>query len=134
MELNFLLDHQLEILVAEEEDIEKVFKSSSKVVAVHSEDEAILNINKKLIKEGDVHSHPIWRSEECAISSTRRIVRIAERYKKKAHILHVTTKEEIDFLSQHKGNITFEITPQHLTIYAPDCYDKLGTYAQMNPP
>ncbi len=122
------------LLVQYEEDIEKVFKSSSKVVSVHSEDEAILNMNKKLIKEGDVHSHPIWRSEECAISSTRRIVRIAERYKKKAHILHVTTKQEIDFLSQHKGNITFEITPQHLTIYAPDCYDKLGTYAQMNPP
>ena len=39
------------LLVAEEEDIEKVFKSSSKVVAVHSEDEAILNINKKLIKK-----------------------------------------------------------------------------------
>ena len=66
------------LLVADEEDIEKVFQSSSKVVAVHSEDEAILNMNKKLIKEGDVHSHPIWRSEECAISSTRRIVRIAE--------------------------------------------------------
>ena len=122
------------LLVQFEEDIEKVFKSSSKVVSVHSEDEEILNRNKKLIKDGDVHSHPIWRSEECAISSTRRIVRIAERYKKKAHILHVTTKQEIDFLSQHKGNITFEITPQHLTIYAPDCYDKLGTYAQMNPP
>ena len=122
------------LLVQHEEDIEKVFKSSSKVVSVHSEDEEILNMNKKLIKDGDVHSHPIWRSEECAISSTRRIVRIAERYKKKAHILHVTTKQEIDFLSQHKGNITFEITPQHLTIYAPDCYNKLGTYAQMNPP
>jgi len=123
-----------DLLVQHEKDIEKVFQSSSKVVAVHSEDEEILNINKKLIKKGDVHSHPIWRSAECAISSTRRIVKIAERYKKKAHILHVTTKEEIDFLSQHKGNITFEITPQHLTIYAPDCYDKLGTYAQMNPP
>ena len=49
-------------------------------------------------------------------------------------ILHITTKQEIDFLSQNKGNITFEITPQHLTIFAPDCYDKLGTYAQMNPP
>jgi len=122
------------LLVQHEEDIEKVFKSSSKVVSVHSEDEEILNMNKKLINEGDVHSHPIWRSEECAISSTRRIVRIAEHYKKKAHILHVTTKQEIDFLSQHKGNITFEITPQHLTMYAPDCYDKLGTYAQMNPP
>ena len=122
------------LLVADEQDIERVFKSSSKVVAVHSEDEEILNKNKKLIKDGDVHSHPIWRSEECAISSTRRIVRIAELYKKKAHILHITTKQEIDFLSQHKENITFEITPQHLTIYAPECYNKLGTYAQMNPP
>ena len=122
------------LLVSEEDDIEKVFQNSSKVVAVHSEDEAILNANKKLIKNGDVHTHPVWRSVECAISSTRRIVRIAERYNKKAHILHVTTKEEVDFLSQHKGNITFEITPQHLTLYAPNCYDKLGTYAQMNPP
>ena len=122
------------LLVAKEKDIETVFKNSSKVVSVHSEDEEILIRNKKLIKQGDVHTHPIWRSDECAISSTRRIVRIAERYKKKAHILHVTTKQEVDFLSQHKGNITFEITPQHLTIYAPDCYDKLGTYAQMNPP
>ncbi len=122
------------LLVADEKDIDIVFQNSSKVVAVHSEDEQILNINKKLIKKGDVHSHPIWRSEECAISSTRRIVKIAERYNKKAHVLHITTKQEIDFLSQHKGNITFEITPQHLTIYAPDCYDKLGTYAQMNPP
>ena len=122
------------LLVAAEEDIDKVFQKSSKVVAVHSEDEEILKTNKKLIKEGDVHTHPIWRSVECAIASTRRIVRIAEKYNKKAHILHITTKEEIDFLSQHKGNITFEITPQHLTIYAPDCYDKLGTYAQMNPP
>ena len=122
------------LLVAKETDIEKVFKNSSKVVAVHSEDEEILNINKKLINNGDVHSHPIWRSVECAMSSTRRIVKIAEKYNKKAHVLHITTKEEIDFLSQHKGNITFEITPQHLTIYAPECYDKLGTYAQMNPP
>ena len=122
------------LLVADEKDIEKIFQNSSKVVAVHSEDEEILNKNKKLIKNGDVHSHPIWRSEECAISSTRRIVKIAERYKKKAHILHITTKQEIDFLSQHKGDITFEITPQHLTIYAPECYNKLGTYAQMNPP
>ncbi len=122
------------LLVANEKDIEIVFKNSSKVVAVHSEDEQILNTNKKLIKKGEVHTHPVWRSEECAISSTRRIVKIAEQYNKKAHILHITTKQEIDFLTQHKGNITFEITPQHLTIYAPDCYDKLGTYAQMNPP
>ena len=40
------------LLVAEEDDIDKVFQNASKVVAVHSEDEAILKVNKKLIKEG----------------------------------------------------------------------------------
>ena len=122
------------LLVDKENDIEKVFEYASKVVAVHSEDEEILKVRKKLIEEGNVSSHPVWRNEEAAMSSTRRIVKIAKRFNKKAHILHITTKEEVDFLSQNKGNITFEITPQHLTIYAPDCYDKLGTYAQMNPP
>ena len=122
------------LLVHKEEDIEKVFQSTSKIVAVHSEDEDILNLRKKLIVKGDVKSHPVWRNEECAISSTRKIVKIAKRLNKRAHILHVTTKEEVDFLSQNKGNITFEITPQHLTLYAPECYEKLGSYAQMNPP
>ncbi len=122
------------LLVDKEDDIEKVFENASKVVAVHSEDEEILKLRKKLIEHGNVKSHPIWRNEEVAISSTRKIVKIAKRLNKKAHILHVTTKEEVDFLSQNKGNITFEITPQHLTMYAPDCYDKLGSYAQMNPP
>ena len=122
------------LLVKNEEDIEKVFLNSSKVVSVHSEDEAILNLRKKLIEIGNVKTHPVWRNEESAISSTRKIVKIAERLNKKAHILHVTTKEEVDFLSQHKGNVTFEITPQHLTFVSPNCYDDLGTYAQMNPP
>ena len=122
------------LLVDKEDDIEKVFKHASKVVAVHSEDEEILRLRKKLIENGNVKTHPVWRNEEVAISSTRKIVKIAKRLNKKAHILHVTTKEEVDFLSQNKGNVTFEITPQHLTIYAPDCYDNLGSYAQMNPP
>ena len=122
------------LLVDKEKDIEKVFEHASKVVAVHSEDEEILKVRKKLIKDGNVSSHPIWRNEEVAMSSTRRIVKFAKRFNKRAHILHITTKEEVDFLSQNKGLITFEITPQHLTIYAPDCYNKLGTYAQMNPP
>ena len=122
------------LLVNKEEDIEKVFQNSSKIVSVHSEEEEILNMRKKLIKKGDVKTHPIWRNEVSAIASTRKIVKIAERFKKRAHILHVTTRDEVDFLLQHKGNISFEITPQHLTLSSPECYEKLGTYAQMNPP
>ncbi len=122
------------LLVDKEADIEKVISSSDRIVSIHSEDEDIIKLRKKFIKKGDVHSHPEWRNVECAISSTRRVVKIAERYNKKIHVLHVTTKEEVDFLAMHKKNVTFETTPQHLTLYAPDCYDKLGTYAQMNPP
>ena len=122
------------LLVDKESDIEKVISNSDRIVSIHSEDEEILKLRKKFIKEGDVHSHPEWRNTECAMSSTRRVVKIAERYNKKIHVLHVTTKEEVDFLAMHKKNVTFEITPQHLTLYAPDCYDNLGTYAQMNPP
>ena len=122
------------LLVDKESDIEKVISSSDRIVSIHSEDEDIIKLRKKFIKKGDVHSHPEWRNVECAMSSTRRVVKIAERYNKRIHVLHVTTKEEVDFLAMHKKNVTFETTPQHLTLYAPDCYDKLGTYAQMNPP
>ena len=122
------------LLVDKEKDIENVFKHASKIVSVHSEDEEILNLRKRLREIGNVQSHNIWRNPECSISSTRKIVRIAKKYNKKVHILHITTKEEVDFLYQNKGNLTFEITPQHLTLSAPDCYNELGTYAQMNPP
>jgi len=122
------------LLVDKEADIEKVISSSDRIVSIHSEDEDIIKIRKKFIKKGDVHSHAEWRNVEVAMSSTRRVVKIAERYNKKIHVLHVTTKDEVDFLAMHKKNVTFETTPQHLTMYAPDCYDKLGTYAQMNPP
>ena len=122
------------LLVDKEADIEKVISKADRIVSIHSEDEEILNLRKKFIKKGDVQSHPEWRNVETAMSSTRRVVKIAERYNKRIHVLHVTTKEEVDFLAMHKKNVTFETTPQHLTLYAPDCYNKLGTYAQMNPP
>ena len=122
------------LLVDKEADIEKVISSSDRIVSIHSEDEDIIKLRKKFIKKGDVHSHAEWRNVEVAMSSTRRVVKIAERYNNKIHVLHVTTRDEVDFLAMHKKNVTFETTPQHLTMYAPDCYDKLGTYAQMNPP
>ena len=70
-------------MVDKEDDIEKVFQHASKVVAVHSEDEEILKIRKKLIENGNVKTHPVWRNEEVAISSTRKIVKIAKSIIKK---------------------------------------------------
>jgi dihydroorotase len=38
------------------------------------------------------------------------------------------------FLAQHKRRVTVEVTPHHLTMHAPECYERLGSLAQMNPP
>ena len=69
--------------MSQEKDIEKVISNSSKIISVHSEDENILLSRKKFIKEGDVTSHPVWRNEECALESTKRVVRLAQKHKKK---------------------------------------------------
>jgi dihydroorotase len=50
------------------------------------------------------------------------------------HVLHVSTAQEMAFLARHKDWVSVEVTPHHLTLAAPDCYQQLGTYAQMNPP
>lgn len=50
------------------------------------------------------------------------------------HLLHVSTAEEIAFLAPHRNRVTVEVLPHHLTLCAPECYERLGTLAQMNPP
>ena len=65
---------------------------------------------------------------------TQRLIRLARETGKRVHVLHVTTKEETAFLAEHKDVATAEATPAHLTLAAPDCYERLGTLAQLNPP
>jgi dihydroorotase len=52
------------------------------------------------------------------------------------HLLHVSTAEEIDLLRERAlGDlVTAEVTPNHLFLEAPGCYERFGTMAQMNPP
>ena len=45
----------------------------------------------------------------------------------------ITTAEEIELLNKNKKFISYEVTPQHLTLSSPSCYNKLGSLAQMNP-
>jgi dihydroorotase len=61
-------------------------------------------------------------------------VRIAHATGAKIHVLHISTKEEMDFLVDHKDVATVEVTPNHLTLTAPEAYERLGALAQMNPP
>jgi dihydroorotase len=103
-------------------------------MAVHSEDEARLKERKPLAKKGDVRTHPVWRDEETARRSTERVLALARQAGRPLHVLHLTTAEELPLLAAARDIATVETTPQHLTLAAPECYERLGTYAQMNPP
>jgi dihydroorotase len=123
------------LLVADDENVARVLKSGSRRVTVHSEDDMRLQERAAMVAGGaDVSMHPEWRDVETAVRSTQRLLALARDARRRVHVLHVTTAEEMELLAQHKDIATVEVLPQHLTLAAPECYQKLGTYAQMNPP
>ena len=124
-----------DLLLYNEDKLLEIFKATDSMIAVHSENEEMLKANKDIQQNAkDVHAHYKWRDVETAYSSTTRIIEIAKKAGRKVHVLHITSKKEIEFLAENKEHCTVEVTPQHLTLYAPDIYNEIGTYAQMNPP
>ncbi len=121
------------LLVADDEGVLAILKQIRRRAAFHSEDEARLNERKGLRVAGDPSSHPLWRDEIAALRSTERLVRLAREARAQAHVLHVSTREEMEFLAEAKDVATCEATPHHLTLSADD-YPRLGTKLQMNPP
>jgi dihydroorotase len=122
------------LLVEDDDGVRNILKSIRRRVAFHSEDEYRLRERMALRVEGDPASHPVWRDAMAALLCTQRLIRLAHETGKRVHVLHVTTRDEICFLAQHKDVATAEATPAHLTLAAPDCYRRLGTLAQLNPP
>ena len=122
------------LLVADDDGVREVLRHVKRRATFHSEDEYRLAERRPLARAGDWTSHPEVRDPESAIMSTRRLVRLAQETGARIHVLHVTTAEEIDFLSRHKDVATVEVTPQHLTLYGDEAYERLKGLAQMNPP
>ncbi len=122
------------LLLNREEDILAALKAGRRRVAVHSEDEDRMIARKHFAERGRPETHPVWRDAEAARMSTERVLRLAREAGRRLHVLHVTTGDEIPLLAAAKDVATAETTPQHLTLSAPECYERLGTYAQMNPP
>ena len=122
------------LLLAKEADILAALKLGHRRMAVHSEDEDRMIERKPLARRGHPETHPVWRDAESARMSTQRVLRLAKEAGRRLHVLHVTTGDEIPLLAAARDFATAETTPQHLTLSAPECYERLGTYAQMNPP
>ena len=122
------------LLVADDGGVRHVLQHGRRRVAFHSEDEFRLRERRELAVFGDVKTHPVWRDVEAAVMCTKRLLSLAQEVGRRIHVLHISTAEELPILAQHKDVATVEATPQHLTLSAPECYDELGTFAQMNPP
>lgn len=123
-----------DLLVDTDEGVAAVLSVIERRAAFHSEDEFRLADRRSLARHGDWTSHIEVRDAIAAMQSTERLIRLAKAAGKRIHVLHISTAEEIGFLKNHKDIASVEVTPQHLTLEAPDCYERLGAYAQMNPP
>jgi dihydroorotase len=122
------------LLVEDDEGLRNILKAIRRRAAFHSEDEYRLRERKDQRIAGDPRSHPVWRDETVALQCTQRLVALAREIGKRVHVLHITSAREMEYLAGHKDVASVEVTPHHLTLAAPDCYERLGTLAQMNPP
>jgi dihydroorotase len=122
------------LLIEDDDGVRAVLKSIRRRAAFHSEDEYRLRERMSLRIEGDPRSHPVWRDAAAALMCTQRLIRLARETGRRVHVLHVTTKDEAVFLAGHKDVASAEATPAHLSLAAPECYERLGTLAQINPP
>ncbi len=122
------------LLIEDDDGVREILNLIGRRPSIHSEDEYRLRARTGERIDGDVHSHSVWRDEQCAILCTRRLIALARATGKRVHVVHVSTAQEIELLAAHKDIATLEATPHHLTLAAPDCYDRLGTLAQINPP
>lgn len=126
------------LLVNERADLERIFSRGHKLIAVHAEDEARLVARKKSFgPTTDVTQHTHIRDAEAARLASALALELSETFQRRLHILHLSTADEVALLAERgkgQGRVTAEVTPQHLTLIAPQIYERLGTRAQMNPP
>ncbi len=124
-----------DLMVEDDVHLERIMRAGHRRIAYHSEDEYRLQARKPMFKSGDPYrSHAEWRDVECAFLGTRRLMALARATGRPAHILHVSTAEELDYLKDYRDIATAEVLVNHLTQVAPDCYDRLGGFGVMNPP
>ena len=124
------------LLVDNDEALDRIFKHANKIIAVHAEDESILQETAKKTVGTKFSDHPKMRPVEAAVQATQKAIDLAVKYHKRLHVLHLSTAEEVKIIRTYKSTnlITAETTPQHLLLAAPDIYNEIGSFAQMNPP
>ena len=125
------------MLVENEAVLTEIFKLKNIPIAVHCEDESIIQANTQQAKQvfGDnvpIEQHAEIRSEDACFRSTQKAVALARKYGTKLHVLHLTTAKELSLFSSSHKKITAEACVSYLCLDKSD-YQRLGTRMKCNP-
>lgn len=122
-----------DLLVDEQEALERIFAETTLPICAHCEDESTVRANRDRVGGGSSYAdHSLIRDHKAAVIATKRAMDLAFRHKHRFHVLHVSTADEIPLLRDHRDLITAEVCPHHL-FFNVDDYDRLGSLIQMNP-
>ncbi|MFA5134827.1 MAG: dihydroorotase [Patescibacteria group bacterium] len=125
------------LLVSEDDDIEKLFAIPSIQWVIHAEDESRIRENSRQIgRSEDPAAHSQIRDPQTAVEAVRRVIALARKTNARIHICHVSTKEELSFIdaARHEGvAITCEVSPHHLFLNEA-AYRMQFTFVKVNPP
>ena len=130
------------MLVDKQQALEYIFKTCKLPLMAHCEDTDIINQNMAEVKQawGDdpqVSLHPLIRSEEACLASSRKAVELAKKYGTRLHIAHISTAEELELFTACRdsiatNNITAEACVGHLYFTQLD-HERLGAKIKVNP-
>ena len=128
------------MLVDNEQVIERIFSSTPLVIAAHCEDEGTIRHNLEQAKATYGHDIPMWmhpviRSEEACYLSSSRAVALARQTGAKLHVFHLSTEKEIPLFDAgpiEQKQITAEVCIHHLWFSDEDYQDK-GSFIKWNP-
>ena len=129
------------MLVDNEEALEKIFSSTKMLIAVHCEDEATIKANAEKYQEeyGDdvpITVHHLIRSEEACYISTSKTIALAKKTGARLHVFHLSTAKEMDLFTNkiplEEKQITAEVCIHHLWFTNED-YKTKGNSIKWNP-
>lgn len=121
--------------------LDGLFSQVPMLIATHCEDETTIRRNLQLAKDkyGEdipIEQHPIIRSVEGCLISSSFAVDLAKKHNTRLHILHISTKDELDLFDNSiplkDKRITSEVCVHHLYFNASQ-YASLGTQIKCNP-
>jgi dihydroorotase len=129
------------MLVDNEQVLEKIFSSTKMIISVHCEDETTIKKNTEKFKAqfgGDIPMkyHPVIRSEEACYLSSSKAIELAKKTGARLHVFHLSTEKETHLFRNdipiEEKQITAEVCIHHLWFSDKD-YDEKGTLIKWNP-